>query len=231
MVLGAVIVGTTESGMGRMTMTAQMRTLGVTLMVAMMVVWGGVGSGVPRASAGAKEVKPRAPIPETGQTTCWDASGTPILCAGTGQDGDLRAGVAWPVPRFTDRGNGTVRDNLTGLIWLQNANCFGSRQQWADALTDANTLASPSCGLSDASVAGDWQLPNVRELQSLIDFGHFDPALPQGHPFAGVQATWYWSSTASADSPGLAWGVALSDGTTADIRGFAALVWPVRGGD
>ena len=37
-------------------------------------------------------------------------------------------GVAWPNPRFTDNGNGTVTDNLTGLIWLKNANCFGTKK-------------------------------------------------------------------------------------------------------
>src|SRR5918992_5748088 len=60
-----------------------------------------------------------APVEQTGQTQCWDTAGALIPCEGTGQDGDIQAGVAWPVPRFTDRGNGTVRDNLTGLIWLQ----------------------------------------------------------------------------------------------------------------
>jgi len=53
-------------------------------------------------------------LPQTGQARCYDS-------AGTGQDGDIRAGVAWPVPRFMDNGDGTVTDNLTGLIWTQNA--------------------------------------------------------------------------------------------------------------
>lgn len=30
-------------------------------------------------------------FPATGQTSCWDSSGTPIDCAGTGQDGDIPA--------------------------------------------------------------------------------------------------------------------------------------------
>ena len=77
-------------------------------------------------------------------------------------------GVAWPNPRFTDNGNGTVTDNLTGLIWLKNANCFGAKD-WAMALSDANTLNNGECGLTDGSVEGDWRLPNVREMQSLID--------------------------------------------------------------
>jgi hypothetical protein len=51
-----------------------------------------------------------APVPQTGQTLCVDQSGS-INCAGTGQDGDLQAGVALPQPRFTDNGDGTVTDN------------------------------------------------------------------------------------------------------------------------
>ena len=37
-------------------------------------------------------------LPRTGQTTCYDTSGTPIACAGTGQDGELQMGAAWPNP-------------------------------------------------------------------------------------------------------------------------------------
>jgi hypothetical protein len=55
----------------------------------------------------------------------------------TGDDGDLEKGVAWLSPRFTDNGNDTVKDNLTGLIWLQDANCNGA-MTWSNALTYAN---------------------------------------------------------------------------------------------
>jgi hypothetical protein len=48
------------------------------------------------------------------------------------------------------------------------------------------SLAAPSCGLSDGSVAGDWKLPNVREMLSLIDYSRILPALPAGHPFTSV---------------------------------------------
>jgi len=56
-----------------------------------------------------------APVGKTGQATCYNAAGEGIDCAGTGQDGSLRAGVGWPDPRFTDNGDGTVTDRLTGL--------------------------------------------------------------------------------------------------------------------
>ena len=62
-------------------------------------------------------------VPKTGQTGCWDAGGTSIPCAGTGQDGEYQAGVSVD-PRLTDNGDGTVTDNLTELVWLTNADCF-----------------------------------------------------------------------------------------------------------
>jgi hypothetical protein len=161
-----------------------------------------------------------ARVPKTGQTTSY----------GTGDDGDLEKGVAWPNPRFTDNGDGTVTDNLTGLIWLKNANCFGARN-WATALSDANTLNSGECGLTDGSVEGDWRLPNVREQQSLIDYGRSNLALPSGHPFTGVQSNYYWTSTPYAYYTSFAWYVYLYDGyVDGDDETYAYDVWPVRGG-
>ncbi len=168
-------------------------------------------------------------VPKTGQTECWDGSGTPIACAGTGQDGEYQAGVLVD-PRFTDNGDGTVTDNLTDLIWLEDAACFGLRT-WTDALSDANTLADGSCSLTDGSAAGDWRLPNVKELQSLIDFGSYNPALPGGHPFSGVQSSYYWSSTSYVNPPGNAWSVDLGYGyVSSSGKAGTRYVWPVRGG-
>jgi len=168
-------------------------------------------------------------VPKTGQTGCWDSSGFSIPCGGTGQDGEYQYGVAVD-PRFTDNGNGTVTDNLTNLIWLKDANCFGDRI-WTDALEDANTLADGSCGLTDGSVVGDWRLPNIRELQSLIDFDNFDPALPAGHPFSGVQSYYYWSSTTRASTGNQATNVHFASGyTQSGVKGVLDHVWPVRSG-
>jgi hypothetical protein len=168
---------------------------------------------------------------KTGQDSCWDTSGNPINCEGTGQDGELRNGVAWPVPRFTANVDGTVTDHLTGLIWLKNANCFGTRD-WASALSDANGLASGSCDLTDGSIAGDWRLPNVREFQSLIDYDNYDPALPSGHPFTGLQFWQYWSSTTYTHYSDHAWFVGMQSGWVAtDRKGDVYYVWPVRDGN
>jgi len=165
-------------------------------------------------------------LPKTGQIKCYDTSGTEIPCAGTGQDGDIQAGVAWPSPRFTDRGNGTVTDNLTGLMWTKNANLPGGTTNWQQALDYANNL----------TLAGhsDWRLPNVNELESLINANEANSATwlnAQG--FTNVQATYYWSSTSDAYLPDCAWIVGMwYGGVSRDAKsdGYYYYVWPVRGG-
>lgn len=156
---------------------------------------------------------PPAPAPKTGQTTCWDVDGAEIDCNETGHDGDLQKGVAWPVPRFKANGDGTVTDNLTGLIWLEKGNCdkfydadssTTNERPWADAVTAANDLKSGYCGLSDGSKAGDWRLPNFNELNSLIDRGQFNPSFPVDAPTGFKNSTltelhYYWTSTSDAD--------------------------------
>jgi quinol monooxygenase YgiN len=179
----------------------------------------------------AAEVRPAAAhVLQTGQTHCWDASGAPISCAGTGQDGDIKAGVRSPMPRFTDNGNGTVTDNLSGLIWLKNANRFGE-VTWEQALTIAKDLASGRSGLSDGSQRGQWRLPNINELQSLMHLDNLSgPALIAGHPFTNVQAANYWSSTTVASAPPLGWYTALAVGPPVfDLKVNLMRMWPVRG--
>ncbi len=170
-----------------------------------------------------------APVPKTGQTTSY----------AVGDDGDLQKGVTWPTPRFTDNGNGTITDKLTGLIWTKNANAFGT-QTWADALAAANGLADGSGGLSDGSKAGDWRLPNLRELQSLIDYRFYSPALSntlgtgvwaEGDPFQGVQSSNYWSSTTYTNYTDAAWTVYFLDGFVNSYDESASYsVWCVRDG-
>jgi hypothetical protein len=171
-------------------------------------------------------------VRKTGQTGCWDGSGNLIVCSETGQDGEFQKGTSVS-PRFTDNGNGTVKDNLSGLIWLKNANCFGL-VTWTTGLADANVLASGSCGLTDGSATGAWRLPNVEELQSLINWGKVSPALPTGHPFTGVVNDNYWSSTTNMNaSPQIyAWGVSIDVGPviSGNKTGNFLYVWPVRGG-
>jgi len=167
-----------------------------------------------------------ANLPETGQTICYDTTGTIIpVCADTGQDGDTKAGVAWPNPRFVVGTGATaacVTDNLTGLMWVGAPSV--TTDTWANALTSANDLTL--CGFFD------WRLPNINELESLVNSEVADQAIflnAQG--FSGVQAGLYWSSSSYAGNAANTWGVDLDGGyVRANNKTFSFYVWPVRAG-
>lgn len=173
-------------------------------------------------------VRGEGKIPRTGQAECWDEAGRPIDGEGTGQDGELRAGVEPADPRFEDNGDGTVTDHMTGLVWLKNANAYGWRR-WDRALEECNALCDGEHDLADGSAPGDWRLPNVREVESLIDYGRFGPSLPEDHPFDGVAPTSYWTSTTVESAPTQAMFTILGVGPTIfENKEHPLLVWPVR---
>ena len=151
-------------------------------------------------------------LPKTGQTTPYAA----------GDDGDLQEGVAWPSPRFTDNGDGTVTDNLTGLMWAQNANLDGTNT-WADALTYVNAL--------DLAGHDDWRLANVNELESLINAEEASSATwlnTQG--FSDVEAATYWTSTTYGNNTSNAWVGNMGAGyvVASNPKVSTFYLWPVR---
>lgn len=166
-----------------------------------------------------------ADLPITGQTTCTDSAGSVIACEGTGQDGEHRTGIAWPDPHFgVDSTGQCVTDNLTGLMWVQTPD--NTSRTWLQSLDFANTLEL--CGFAD------WRLPNVNELESLVNSEAPDQAaFLNGQGFSGVQAGIYWSSSnyVGPGSPDQAWFVGMSNGAVyPDRKATSHFSWPVRGG-
>jgi hypothetical protein len=150
-------------------------------------------------------------IPRTGQTKRFV----------TGDDGDIRAGRPWPEPRFTENGDGTATDRLTGLMWTRNANKANGAIDWEQAILGAGTC-------TDGGFT-DWRLPNRNELESLIDLGRNDPALPKDNPFIGVQPSYYWTSSTLANREDDAWVIHFFIGfVTHDDKGGSHYVWYVR---
>ena len=163
---------------------------------------------------------------KTGQTKCYDTSGSEIVCNNTGQDGELQAGTKWPIQKFTV-GSECVTDNLTGLVWVKNANLAGSSKTWRETIDYVASINNGGglCGFMD------WRVPNIKELRTLVDYSEHNPPLPSDHPFTSVQTGFYWSSTTSAVLTNTAWSVFMLDGSTGTLGKNAALsVWPVRGG-
>ncbi|MFQ6105223.1 MAG: DUF1566 domain-containing protein, partial [Candidatus Glassbacteria bacterium] len=133
-----------------------------------------------------------------------------------GDDGDLRRGVTWPSHRFVDNGDGTVIDALTGLMWLKDADCFGTAADWQtsmDIIADFNTTPTNyDCADYDEvdPPYDDWSLPNRKQLFSLIDYSQWQPALPPDHLFLNAPTIEsYWSSTTFAPTTDHAWVVLI----------------------
>ncbi|MCI5218369.1 MAG: DUF1566 domain-containing protein, partial [Candidatus Electrothrix sp. LOE2] len=100
------------------------------------------------------------PLPDTGQTQCYDVSGNVITCPTEGeplygQDANYQGAA----PSYKDNGNGTVNDNNTGLTWQQ---ATGDQVDWQGAVNYCNTL----------NLAGTfaWRLPSLTELESINDY-------------------------------------------------------------
>lgn len=162
-------------------------------------------------------------LPATGQTNCYDANGNIISCADSGQDGELHLGTLWPEPRFVVSGEKVI-DCLTNLRWFRNADLTGEKVTWEDALEAVTELNSK----------GDiiWRLPNINELESLIDCSTHSPALPEGHSFRDVREG-YWSSTTSMFEPDWAWALYVTQGAVGVGQKWGAHfhVWPVSDAD
>jgi len=187
-----------------------------------------------------------APVVKTGQTSCYDDSGTEIDCTGTRQDGEFQRGVEWPEPRFVDHGDGTITDNLTGLMWLKDANCiatghpgfdndgtaFDGSVTWQHAFDFVNGINDGTYYNCQAGYT-DWRLPDVKELFSLTDYNHTSPSLPSDHPFVNFSFVdkRYWTSTTYFSSPEYAIHVGFGSGAVdGTLKTSTNSVWPVRGG-
>ena len=120
---------------------------------------------------------------------------------------------------FTNNGNGTVTDNGTGLMWQQGEPGY---KTWANALTYCEGL----------SLGGqtDWRLPNITELESIIDDTKYEPAIDTAY-FPNAYADYYWSSTTSASNTNGAWSVEFGDNYVYyGSKSYGSYVRCVRGG-
>lgn len=101
----------------------------------------------------------RYPIVDTGVTTFYDNS---HIISEPDNDDDFwgqDAQFQKNIPSYTDNGNGTITDNVTGLMWVQD---MGEKMSYDEALSYAEKFK--------LSGYDDWRIPTIKELYSLILF-------------------------------------------------------------
>ena len=161
-------------------------------------------SDVPLEGLAVVETESITQLPQTGQEISY----------AVGDDGDVQAGVRWPEPRFTDNGDGTVTDMLTGLMWLKDGGCL-SKKSWSDALNAVSDFNTAPLQYGCAGYAGaytDWRVPDIREIESLINYGVADTSgWLNISGFTNIRSSYYWSST-TYQSGIQAWVINMLDG-------------------
>jgi hypothetical protein len=152
-------------------------------------------------------------LPDTGQDLCYDNTGV-IECPAPGQPfyGQDAQYVTNPMSYTVSQDGLTVTDNVTGLMWqrcsagLSGTGCStgsAATMTWANAITYCD-------GLSFGGHA-DWRLPDEYELQGIIHYGRYNPAIDTT-AFPGTLAGGYWSSSTYAGYTNAAWNVHFSYG-------------------
>ena len=111
-------------------------------------------------------------------------------------------GTPIPGPVLVDHGDGTLADTTTGLMWHKDT--APGRYIWQEALAYCEAL--------DLADYTDWRLPNRNELQSLVDYSWFNPAIDPALAPNTVSSD-YWSSTTFASPGGFAWPVHFGAGS------------------
>jgi hypothetical protein len=162
--------------------------------------------------------------------------------------------------RYMDNGNGTITDLNTGLVWEKKVQDGGlhdwsNKYEWSCLAACAPMELTIWDWLDFVNAEGgvgfaghnDWRIPNVKELQSIVDYGvgnstGTQPTVAEAfnNGVAGfcdalscsrTQPDVYWSSSTLAAAPVAAWGVFFNFGFVSNVgKTGTDFVRAVRGG-
>ena len=138
-----------------------------------------------------------------------------------------------------------VQDNVTGLMWEAKTTDGGTQEAtktyaWysTNYLTNGGDIGESKSGqntdtlikqVNTQKLCGyqDWRLPNKAELDSIINYGTFSPAIDAQY-FANTQNGYYWTADSVANGTTSAWAINFRDGSeSASYKGsmyYARLV-------
>lgn len=178
-----------------------------------------------------------APVPDTGQTTCYDTDGNVITCPSPGQrfyGQDANYTINSPSYTKLPGMERMVKDNVTGLIWEVKEDNDGIKDYekphdadntytWydPDPATNGGNAGIPGDGtdtydfiyaLNKANFGGysDWRLPTIKELAYVVDYSVQSPG-PTIYTayFPNTVSSYYWTSTTEVNDTASAWVVSF----------------------
>jgi hypothetical protein len=124
-------------------------------------------------------------------------------------NGGVDAPPAPNLESYIDNKDGTVTDNATGLMWQQTVST--STFPWGSASTPGS--AQNFCAALSTAGHGDWRLPSLIELVSIVDPSVASPAIDATY-FPNTPSAGFRSATPVVASPGKAWIVTFGTGDT-----------------
>jgi hypothetical protein len=128
---------------------------------------------------------------------------------------------------YTDNGDGTVTDNVTGLMWQKAVPTTSTTS--TTPMTFAWSAAVSYCPTLRLATHNDWRLPTEIELASLIDdSGAGISANINNGVFPNTPSTAFWSSTPLAGSSSAAWFVDFTGGSGNTATGAVTVSYAVR---
>lgn len=133
-----------------------------------------------------------------------------------------------PINRFTENGDGTVTDTVTKLVWKRcSEGAAGDVCEQGEAQIFTWEEALKAAAESRFTGKKDWRLPDIKELNSIIERQCTMPAI-NAIVFPATPTMSFWSSTSYAGNPAFAWNVyfpyGISDGNSKKFRFFVRLV-------
>ncbi len=91
------------------------------------------------------------------------------------------------------RNSSIVIDSVTSLQWQDDTSPYA--MTWQNAISHCENLSLGGYG--------DWRLPNINELESIVERTKTNPAIVNG--FVNTSSKYYWSSTTLTDYSHNAW--------------------------
>lgn len=136
----------------------------------------------------------------------------------------IRYGIPPESPiNYTDNKDGTIIDNYTGLIWKKcPQGVYGNDCKSGSPSIRIWSEARVECEKLNFAGRTGWRMPNLKELQSIVDTGAFDPAINK--KFFKGSSDPYWTLTSPAEYLSSKFTVIFSDGSVyfSDMNNFAA---------